>query len=401
LSSAMSRVHASPKQAAALHAYHGPSTPRLAMRALLLAMVAGVLLSACLQLWSWTLHAKGIELKDSTSPVAEAYGINLKSKALNTRSVSSSREQYRIQLRRSALQDRAAAGVISAAVAGVRSATAALQAHSAGADGAVNALAGRSGSRVGIGSAPAPQQQGTSDPDTPQPVAPPCNQGTAKHQQQQQQQQQEKEKNEKHNRQQEHAHQEQQQQQRQGIDASILAGAHAHPTDGPTLVQTTHSIAAAGSSTTGSSKASVLQLARAYEESLAGLSMALQMTQHKAAETAALRDLLGQASQRREQQLDGRGSSSTSNSNGVGSSALQGVTQQQHINITALAAREGVAADGALQEGAGTGPVTGRGSTAAPVAAADPAAGLACGRGSGQRIRLFIGVYVSNTAVWH
>jgi hypothetical protein len=142
---------------------------------------------------------------------------------------------------------------------------------------------------------------------------------------------------------------------------------------------------AAGGSTAGTSRASVLQLARAYEESLAGLSMALQMTQQKATETAALRDLLGRALQQRDEQQAGKGSNGDNSDSG--SNAAQRIEQQQHISITAIAAGTAAvvrAADGDVAQTAGTGTDT----TARP----------ACGRGTGQRIRLFIGVYVSNSS---
>jgi hypothetical protein len=360
------------------------------MRALLLVMVAGVMLSACLQLWSWTLHAKGMELKDRTSPAAQAYRINLKNRDLSTYSTFSFREQYRMQLRRSTLKDRPTSGVIAAAV----TANSPTPPQQLGAD-AVSALGAhaRIDSRARIGSAPSPQQHASSEPMPPEPAAPPRNHGIAKHQQQLEQDEQQSRQTELlHHEQQQ---QRQQQQQHNSDGASILGGTQPvveQRTGAPVLVATTHSIAAAGGGTTSTTRASVLQLARAYEESLSGLSMALQMTQQKATETAALRDLLGRALQQQEKQQ--AGADSSDDSSGSDSSAAQ----RQLINITAIAAGTAAvvkAADGGVAQAAGTDARAA--SSRSSAAAATTTAGLACDRGTGQRIRLFIGVYVSKS----
>jgi hypothetical protein len=123
-----------------------------------------------------------------------------------------------------------------------------------------------------------------------------------------------------------------------------------------------------------------MQLVSAYKESLAGLSMALQMTQQKASETAALRDLLGQALEQRERMQQGRdsrsdtsGSSSSSEATSkdrhvdagsveavleqgdVAGGITQRITQQQHVNITALAAGAHDAARGSSRYAAAAG----------------------------------------------
>lgn len=132
--------------------------------------------------------------------------------------------------------------------------------------------------------------------------------------------------------------------------------------------------------------------------------MALQMTRQKAEAAAELRDLLVQAYNKQSGLQHG---SSTAGS--TGSTVAQAAAQQQaavqqrttqfaqqlgvvrhEINITSGAGASG-SVTAVRADAAGAGQAT-------PATAAAAVASMDCSRGSGRRIRMFIGVYVSARA---
>jgi hypothetical protein len=192
-----------------MHVPHSPSHTRHVMRVLVLFMLAGVLLSACLQLWSWAKHAEGMDEKAIAGPAAEGFRVQLKAGAFadaDSAPSPRSREQYRAQLRRSQLKNRSATGTMSKTEAAT----------------------------AGIVSAPSPQRHASSHSE-PLPAAPTVQRGEQSIVKQQQQRQ-------------------QQQQQGEAVSASILSGSRAQASlVGAASVTSTTDHSASPSSSTANS----------------------------------------------------------------------------------------------------------------------------------------------------